>query len=159
MNIKIPKIVYAIPIVILAAIIITFALDGTHIEPSPSPTLNSDLSPRELDSSFSNKLYSGPFAILDSTYGVDDTVFLIGTGIPLDSSGDILFIRPDGKIHHQIQFNGAKSAINHYFTPVSSSDLKECPTCKFFGTWKISFRSDEGISYAPITFEVIDSRP
>ena len=57
---------------------------------------------------FSNNLYSGPFAILDGTYGLDDPLFLVGSEIPLDSKGEILFIRPDGKIHHTYPFNGEK---------------------------------------------------
>lgn len=101
-------------------------------------------------------LYSGPFAILDGTYGVDDTAFLIGSEIPLNSKGKIDFIRPDGKIHHSFPFDGSKSAVNHYFTPVLSKDLEECPNCEFFGTWEISFRNDDDISYSPIYFEVID---
>ena len=52
-------------------------------------------------------------------------------------------------------FDGSKSAVNHYFTPVSSSDLEECVDYEFFGTWTISFRIDEGISYTPMSFEVI----
>jgi len=83
-------------------------------------------------------------------------VFFIGSEIPLNSKGTIEFIRPDGEIHHTFPFDGSKSAVNHYFTPVSASDLEECLDCKFFGTWTISFRVDEGISYAPMSFEVIN---
>ena len=160
MNIKIPKIAIGIPLILLAAIIIEIAIDSTETETFTSNnSMNTEFeeNPRNNESEFSNNLYSGPFAILDGTYGVDDTVFLIGSGIPLDSKGEIVFLRPDGKIHHKYPFDGSKSAVNHYFTPASSSDLQECPDCKFFGTWTISFRIDEGISYAPMSFEVIDS--
>ena len=158
MNVKIPKIVYGIPIVILSAIIINLVLDDSAIEASPtiSPNSNSEVIPNDFEYS-SNNLYSGPFSILDGTYGINDTVFLIGDGIPLDSKGVIDFIRPDGKIHHSLQYDGSKNAVNHYFTPVSQSDLKECTECEFFGTWKISFRSNQGMTYLPITFQVIDS--
>jgi len=158
MSVKIPKIILGIPIIILAAIIITVILDSTDTVTS-TQSMNigfEEISKGDIPETFSNNLYSGPFAILDGTYGVDDPVFLIGSEIPLDSKGEIVFIRPDGKIHHTYPFNGAKSAVNHYFTPVSSSDLKECSKCEFFGTWKIFFRSDTGISYAPIHFEVVD---
>jgi len=158
MSIKIPKIIFGIPIIILIAIIIIVVLDSTYTETS-THSMNSEfeeISKSDVSEIFSNNLYSGPFAILDGTYGVDDPVFLIGSEIPLDSKGEIVFIRPDGKIHHTYPFNGAKSAVNHYFTPVSSSDLKDCPKCDFFGTWEISFRADTGISYTPIHFEVID---
>ena len=158
MSIKIPKIILGIPIIILTAIIITIILDNIDTKTS-TQSMNSEfeeVSKKQIFEMFSNDLYSGPFAILDGTYGVNDPVFLVGSEIPLDSKGEIVFIRPDGKIHHTYLFNGAKSAVNHYFTPVSSSDLKDCPKCEFFGTWEISFRTDTGISYTPIHFEVID---
>ena len=159
MNIKIPKIILGIPIVILAAIIIEIAIDSTETEiftPTNSMSPEFEENPRNGNSeTLSNNLYSGPFAILDGTYGVDDTVFLIGSEIPLDSKGTIDFIRPDGMIHHKYPFDGSKSAVNHYFTPVSSSDLEECSNCKFFGTWIVSFESDSGSLYAPMSFDVI----
>ncbi|MCV0401030.1 MAG: hypothetical protein K5777_03490 [Nitrosopumilus sp.] len=158
MNIKNPKIILGIPIIILTAIIITVVLDDTNTDTS-THSINSEF--KEISKSdeyemLSNNLYSGPFAILDGTYGVDDPVFFIGSEIPLNSKGEIVFVRPDGKIHHTHPFDGAKSAVNHYFTPVSSKDLKECPKCKFFGIWDISFRVEKGISYAPMHFEVIN---
>ena len=153
MNTKIPKIVYGVPIVILSAIIINLVLDESNVHTSSfTPLINSNHDDFSADSF--NNLYSGPFAILDGTYGVNDTVFLIGDKIPLDSKGKIEFIRPDGKIHHILQFDGSKNAVNHYFTPVSTSDLEECLDCEFFGTWKISFKSEQGVMYPPITFEV-----
>ena len=154
MNTKIPKIVYGIPIVIMSTIIINLVLDDSAIETSSSIPLNPNFETVSEDFDYSNNLYSGPFAILDGTYGVNDTVFLIGDEIPLDSKGMIDFIRPDDKIHHSLQYDGSKNAVNHYFTPVSSSDLEECAECEFFGTWKISFRSNQGMTYLPITFKV-----
>ena len=159
MNIKIPKIVLGIPIIILAAIIIEIAIDSTETEIITSThSMNTKFEENQRNDeseTFSNDLYSGPFAILDGIYGVDDTVFLIGSGIPLDSKGEIVFLRPDGKIHHKYPFDGSKSAVNHYFTPVSSSDLKECPTCEFFGTWIVSFETDAGPLYTQMSFDVI----
>lgn len=156
---EIPKISWTIPIVIIIVVIISIILVGSDLQtfvPKQSTKQHvSTLTNEHTNIVSENNLYSGPFAILDGIYGIDDTVFLIGSEIPLDSKGKIDFIRPDGRIHHTIQFDGSKSAINHYFTPVSSSDLKECSDCKFFGTWKISFRSNEGMSYFPIQFEVV----
>lgn len=144
-------------LVVLFASIFLTGLSSTSDYSSDNTNLQrSDISYDESDESFSKNLYSGPFALLDGTYGVDDTVFLIGSEIPLNSKGTIDFIRPDGKIHHTFPFDGSKNAVNHYFTPVSSSDLEECINCEFFGTWTISFSIDEGISYAPMNFEVID---
>lgn len=149
-------ILIAMGLVILFASIFFIGLSSTSDSSSYDTTQTSEISLDESEISFSKNLYSGPFAILDGTYGVDDTVFLIGSEIPLNSKGKIDFIRPDGKIHHSFPFDGSKSAVNHYFTPVSSSDLQECIDCEFFGTWMISFSIDKGISYAPMSFEVID---
>ncbi len=156
---NIPKIIFVIPIIIAIAVIVNIALEGLTSETVDfTPSMNSQHGgPSQngfgnMDST--NNLYSGPFAILNEKYGIDDTVFFIGSEISLNSKGEILFIRPDGQIHHKIQYDGAKSAINHYFTPVSSSDLKECIDCGFFGIWEISFRPTEGISYSSIHFEV-----
>lgn len=158
MNRKIPKIVYGIPIVIISAIIINLVLDESAIEISSSTPLNPNSESISKDFDYSNNLYSGPFAIMRDTYNVNDSVFLIGSAIPMDSKGYVEFTRPDGKIHHTHPFDGSKSAVNHYFTPVSSSDLRECPDCDFFGTWKITFHSEQGVSYAPLYFEVVDSK-
>jgi len=146
--------VAALIIVVLSIIFENASID-TFIS---HPQVNSKFNNTSFNKSVtSNNLYSGPFAILDEVYGIDDTLFFIGSGIPSDSKGEIVFIRPDGKIHHTIQFDGSKSAVNHYFTPVSSSDLKNCLKCVFFGTWKISFKTEQGIAYAPIYFKVTNS--
>lgn len=157
MKTRVPKIVYGTPIVILSAIIINLVLDDFVIDTSSSVTFNSNPETIVEDFDYSDNLYSGPFAILDGTYRVNDTVFLIGDGIPHDSKGVIDFIRPDGEIHHSLHYDGSKYSVNHYFTPVSQSDLKECTECEFFGIWEISFRSNQGMTYLPITFEVINS--
>lgn len=159
LKIKIPKILFGPPLAIFIAILLSIALEDTNVESMTGTTR--DLEFEGISHDFksellSNNLYSGPFAILDGIYGIDDTVFLIGSEIPLNSKGTIDFIRPDGKIHHSFPFDGSKSAVNHYFTPVSSSDLRECTDCKFFGVWTIFFRSDTGIPYTPINFEVIE---
>lgn len=157
--IKMPKILFGIPIVIAIAVTLSIILDGIDTETFTAPKLEnvkpSDVSSSEVNSLY--KLYSGPFAILKDSYSVDDTVFLIGSEIPLDSKGEMAFIRPDGEIHHKFPWDGSKSAVNHYFTPVSSNDLEECSGCGFFGTWEIVFTSEQGISYSPIHFEIIDS--
>jgi hypothetical protein len=144
-------------VVLFASIFFTGLSSASHSNADGNANpYTSDVLSGESEAFISKNLYSGPFAILDGMYGVDDTVFLIGSEIPLNSKGTIDFIRPDGKLHHTFPFDGSKSAVNHYFTPVSSSDLQECLDCEFFGTWTISFRSDEGISYASMSFEVIN---
>lgn len=153
------KIALGIATIILAAIILGIVLDVVYTETLTSThSINSELDEilrNDESKTIANNLYSGPFAILEGSYDVDDTLFLIGSEIPLYSKGEIVFIRPDGEIHHKYPFDGSKSAVNHYFTPVSSSDLEECPKCEFFGTWVISFESDYGSLYAPINFKVI----
>lgn len=153
MKIQIPKTIYVLSIIVGFGALITLVLNGSD---STSDTVNSmsHFDDSTSDGLHSNNLYSGPFAILDGTYSINDTVFLIGDQIPFDSKGKIDFIRPDGKIHHTLYYDGSKDAVNHYFTPVSSSDLEECSDCEFFGTWKISFRSEQGMTYLPITFQV-----
>jgi len=159
MNIKILKIALGIPIIILTAITLGIVLDVMYTDTlTPIHSINSeseDILRNDESKTIANNLYSGPFAILEGSYDIDDTLFLIGSEIPLDSKGEIVFIRPDGEIHHKYPFDGSKSAVNHYFTPVSSSDLEECPKCGFFGTWIISFESEYGSLYAPISFKVI----
>lgn len=153
------KIALGIPIIILAAITLGIVLDVVYTETFTSThSINSELDEilrNDGSKTIANNLYSGPFAILGGSYDIDDTLFLIGSEIPLDSKGEIVFIRPDGKIHHRYPFDGSKSAVNHYFTPVSSSDLEECPKCGFFETWIISFEYEYGSLYAPISFKVI----
>ncbi len=149
-----------IGIVLISAIYVQGTNDGgadTSMQPSK---LESDerFGDEDANPYLSSKLYSGPFAIFDETYGVDDTVFFIGSDISQGSRGDILFVRPDGEVHHTLYFDGSQQAVNHYFTPVSSSDLMECPDCKFFGTWEISFRPVEGNFYSSINFDVEDDR-
>ncbi len=163
MSKKVPIALLEIFIVVAIVLIIAIFIQGTSNETvTPSQPLNSqqvNTLDDESDSHFmSSKLYSGPFAILNGSYGVDDTAFFIGSDISQGSKGDILFIRPDGEIHHTLQFDGSKQAVNHYFTPVSSNDLKECQDCKFFGTWEIVFRPIEENFYPPIQFEVEDNR-
>lgn len=162
MSVKFPKILWGIPIVIATAVVLNFVLDNSNVETFTSfqsdMPRSANMSKESFEDIVSNKLYSGPFAILDATYGVDDTVFLIGSEIPINSKGEIVITRPDGKISHKLFFDGSKSAVNHYFTPVRLSDVEECKHCKLFGIWTISFRSETGVSYDPIYFEVVDSQ-
>ena len=158
-----PKAVLGILIIIAIAVIIVITIQGTNDETvtttQPLNSQHGDILGDESASPYlSSKSYSGPFAILNDSYGVDDTVFFIGSDIALDSKGGILFMRPDGEVHHVLYFDGSQQAVNHYFTPVSSSDLKECSDCEFFGTWEIAFRPIEGSFYSPIHFEVEDNR-
>ncbi len=148
-----------IGIVLISAIYIQGTNDDVNISTQPPKLEHGDMFGDENTNPYmSSKLYSGPFAIFDESYGVDATVFFIGSDISQGSQGDILFVRPDGKIHHTLYFDGSQQAVNHYFTPVSSSDLMECPDCEFFGTWEIAFRPTEGSFYSSIHFEVEDDR-
>ena len=163
MSKKVPMVLLGIFIVIAIILIVSISIQGTNDETViPTQPLNSQhvdtLGDESASPYLSSESYSGPFAILNDSYGVDDTVFFIGSDISLDSKGGILFIRPDGEIHHVLYFDGSQQAVNHYFTPVSSSDLKECQDCEFFGTWEIAFRPDEGSFYSSIHFEVEDDR-
>ncbi len=147
-----------IAIVLVVSIYIQEVGNDTDMPMQP-PNSHVNMSGGENDSNYlSGEIYSGPFAIFNERYGVDDTVFFIGSEISQESKGNIFFVRPDGEIHHTLYFDGEKQAVNHYFTPVSSSDLKECPDCGFFGTWEITFNPIEGSFYSPIRFEVTDSR-
>ncbi len=163
MSKKVPMALLGIFIVIAIAVIIAITLQGTDDETvtstQPPNSQHVNTLGDESDSRYlSSQLYSGPFAILNESYGVDDTVFFIGSEISQDSKGDIFFIRPDGEIHHTLYFDGSQQAVNHYFMPVSSSDLKECSDCEFFGTWEIAFRPIEGSFYSSMYFEVEDDR-
>jgi hypothetical protein len=149
----------AIAIVLIVSISIQETSTETVIPTQPPNSQHINTSGDESDSRYlSSTSYSGPFAILDDSYGVDDTVFFIGSDISLDSKGDIFFVRPDGEVHHTLYFDGSQQAVNHYFMPVSSSDLKECPDCEFFGTWEIAFRPIDGNFYSSMYFEVEDDR-
>ena len=163
MSKKVPMALLGIFIVVAIVLIVSISIQGTSNETViPTQPMNSqhgDTSGDESDSRYlSSESYSGPFAILNDSYGVDDTVFFIGSDISQGSKGEIFFIRPDREVHHTLYFDGSQQAVNHYFTPVSSSDLKECSDCEFFGTWGIAFRPIEGSFYSPIYFEVEDDR-
>ena len=163
MSKKVPLALLGIFIVIGIVLITAIYIQGTNDDANISTQLpkseHGDTFGDESTSPYmSSKLYSGPFAIFHESYGIDDTVFFIGSDISQSSQGDILFVRPDGKIHHTLYFDGSQQAVNHYFTPVSSSDLMECLDCKFFGTWEIVFRPTEGNFYSSIYFEVEDDR-
>ena len=148
-----------VAIVLVVSISIKYTSDETVTPMQPMNSQHGDTLGDENDSHYlSSKSYSGPFAILNDSYGVDDTVFFIGSDISQGSKGEIFFIRPDSEIHHTLYFDGSQQAVNHYFIPVSSSDLKECSDCEFFGTWGIAFRPIEGDFYSPMYFEVEDNR-
>jgi hypothetical protein len=152
-------ILIATAIVVIVVIGIQGTGDKTITSTQPPNLQHGDtLNDKSANPYLSSESYSGPFAILNDSYGVDDTVFFIGSDISSDSKGGILFVRPDGEIHHVLYFDGSQQAVNHYFTPVSSSDLIECAGCEFFGTWEIAFRPAEGNFYSSMYFEVEDDR-
>ena len=99
---------------------------------------------------------SGPFSINTMDIGMDDVLFFRGSEIPIDAKGDVIFKRPDGKIDHKISFDGAKSAVNHYFTPARSDDVMNCASCNYFGTWTVSFDEVSGKQFGDLRFVVKD---
>ncbi len=99
---------------------------------------------------------SGPFSINTMDIGIDDVLFFRGNEIPVDAKGDIVFKRPDGKVDHKIQYDGAKSAINHYFTPAGSDDVLNCVDCNHFGTWTVQFDEVNGKQFGDLVFVVKD---
>lgn len=99
---------------------------------------------------------SGPFSINTMDIGIDDVLFFRGSEIPIDAKGDIIFKRPDGKVDHKIHYDGAKSAINHYFTPVGSDDVLNCVNCNYFGTWTVQFNEVHGKQFGDLVFVVKD---
>ena len=115
---------------------------------TPDHTPRSDLGPTTLVS-------SGPFVIDNDTYEINEVLFFTVNGIMPGEYGKAVFTSPDGKIANTVFFDGRKNPVlNHYFTPVSSSDIENCENCELIGQWTISFEMTEGSNYFPIYFTV-----
>ncbi len=115
---------------------------------TPDHTPRTDLGPTTLVS-------SGPFVIDNDTYKIDEVLFFSVNGIMPGEYGKAVFTSPDGKIANTVFFDGRKNPIlNHYFTPASSNDMKNCENCELVGQWTISFEMTEGQNYLPIYFTV-----
>ena len=145
---KYSKTKISIPVIIASVIIGSIVIFLTT-EPGKALTAYSKYKPP------SNAI-SGPFSINTMELGIDDILFFRGNKIPIDMKGDIIFKRPDGKIDHKIPFDGAKSAINHHFTPARSDDVTNCIDCNYFGTWTIHFDEVSGKQFRDIVFVVKD---
>ena len=137
-----------IPVIIVSVIIGSIVIFPTT-EPGKALTAYSKYKPP-------GNAISGPFSINTMDLGIDDVLFFRGNKIPIDMKGNIIFKRPDGKIDHKIPFDGAKSAINHYFTPARSDDVANCIDCNYFGTWTIHFDEVNGKQFRDIVFVVKD---
>ena len=97
---------------------------------------------------------SGPFAINNATYRLDDNVFMIVTGLKPTDVGNIILYDPQGGNVTHVPFNGTmKSDFNYFFRPVTEKPEKLCTPQDLVGNWTITF---QGTSYSPITVRVIN---
>lgn len=97
---------------------------------------------------------SGPFAITNGTYRIDDNVFMTVTGLKPTDAGKIIVYDPKGGIFTQTPFNGTlKSDFNYFFKPNTNRLEKLCTPQDLVGNWTIAF---PGTSYDPIHFEIIN---
>ena len=91
MSKKVPTALLGIFIVVAIVLIVSISIQETNNETViPTQPLNSQHGDTVGDKSaspyLSSKSYSGPFAILNDSYGVDDTVFFIGSEISQDTA-------------------------------------------------------------------------
>ena len=97
---------------------------------------------------------SGPFAINNGTYRIDDNVFMTVTGLKPTDAGKITVYDPEGAIYTKIPFNGTlKSDFNWFFKPNTARLAKICTPQDLLGNWTIDFA---GTSYDPIHFKIIN---
>ncbi|MGB6463647.1 MAG: hypothetical protein WBF38_05435 [Nitrosotalea sp.] len=97
---------------------------------------------------------SGPFAINNGTYRLDDNVFMVVTGLKPTDAGKIIVYDPKGGVFTQEPFNGTlKSDFNYFFKPNTERIEKLCTPQDLVGNWTIDF---SGTSYDPIHFEIIN---
>jgi hypothetical protein len=97
---------------------------------------------------------SGPFAISNGTYRLDDNVFMVVTGLKPTDAGKIIVYDPKGGVFTQEPFNGTlKSDFNYFFKPNTERIEKLCTPQDLVGNWTIAF---PGTSYDPIHFEIIN---
>jgi hypothetical protein len=97
---------------------------------------------------------SGPFAITNGTYRIDDNVFMVVTGLKPTDVGKMTVYDPEGAIYTQVPFNGTlKSDFNYFFKPNTERLSKICTPQDLVGNWTIAF---PGTSYNPIHFKIIN---
>ena len=97
---------------------------------------------------------SGPFAITNGTYRLDDNVFMVVTGLKPTDIGNMIVYDPEGGNVTRIPFNGTmKSDFNYFFKPQTNRAEKLCTPQDLVGNWTIVF---QGTSYSPIHFQVIN---
>jgi hypothetical protein len=97
---------------------------------------------------------SGPFAINNGTYRLDDNVFMVVTGLKPTDVGKIIVYDPKGGVFTQTPFNGTlKTEFNVFFKPQTNRVEKLCTPQDLVGNWTIEF---QGTSYNPIQFRVIN---
>ncbi|MGC1708865.1 MAG: hypothetical protein WA799_03585 [Nitrosotalea sp.] len=97
---------------------------------------------------------SGPFAINNGTYRLDDNVFMVVTGLKPTDAGKIIVYDPKGGVFTQEPFNGTlKSDFIYFFKPNTERIEKLCTPQDLVGNWTIDF---SGTSYDPIHFEIIN---
>lgn len=97
---------------------------------------------------------SGPFAITNGTYRLDDNVFMVVTGLKPTDVGKIIVYDPKGGVFTQAPFNGTlKSDFNYFFKPNTDRLEKLCTPQDLVGNWTIAF---PGTSYSPLHFKIIN---
>lgn len=97
---------------------------------------------------------SGPFAITNGTYRLDDNVFMVVTGLKPTDVGKIVVYDPKGGVFTQSPFNGTlKSDFNYFFKPNTERIEKLCTPQDLVGNWTIAF---PGTSYDPLHFKIIN---
>lgn len=100
------------------------------------------------------EITSGPFTINNSTYRIDDNVFMVVTGLKPTDAGKIIVYDPKGGVFTQEPFNGTlKSDFNYFFKPITEKIEKLCTPQDLVGNWTIDF---SGTSYSPIHFQIIN---
>ena len=100
------------------------------------------------------EITSGPFTINNSTYRIDDNVFMVVTGLKTTDTGKIIVYDPKGGVVTQEPCNGTlKSDFNYFFKPVKEKLETVCTPQDLVGNWTIAF---PGTSYSPIHFQIIN---
>lgn len=104
-------------------------------------------------SQMSDWFSSSTFSLDKTSYNIGDKVVLTSTSLSREQRGEVVFMQPDGKIHHTYPFDGSRvNAVKHSFRILPSSS--DCIPTDMLGVWKASFRMQLGAQHNPITFEV-----
>lgn len=104
-------------------------------------------------SQISDLFSSDTFSLDKASYNIGDKVILTSTSLSHDQRGEIIFTKPDGKIHHTYPFDGSRvNTVKHSFRILPPSS--DCIPTDMLGMWETSFRMQLGLQHNPITFEV-----